>query len=297
MQQNANTSVKITQIGGVIIPIVDEMLQILSGLTMRSMQVTDDIVLMHFTVVTACIVGSPSSERNEWVLVDTGLTNSADFIVKTAEERFGSNSHPQTIILTHGHFDHVGSAAELADKWKVPVYAHKLELPYITGKKDYPVADPTVDEGMVAKLSPAFPHHGIDLGQYAVELPHDGSVPGMPGWQWIYTPGHTDGHVSLFREKDRVLIAADALSTTKQESLLAVLLQKEQISGPPKYLTTDWKAAYESVKKIHDLKPSLVIPSHGQPMRGKELEEHLDLLVNNFEEIAVPEHGRFVDGR
>lgn len=269
----------------------------LSGLTMKSYQAARNITLLHFTVATACIVADSHSKTGGWVLVDTGLANSADFIVKNAEELFGKSTRPQAIILTHGHFDHVGSALELCTKWEVPVYAHKLELPYITGKKDYPVADPSVDEGMVAKLSPGFPHHSIDLGHHAVELPTDGSIPGLTGWKWIHTPGHTDGHVCLFREKDRVLIAADALSTTKQESLMSVLFQREQISGPPKYLTTDWKAAEESVRKIHDLKPSLIIPSHGNPMKGEELSRHLELLVQNFKEIAVPKHGRYVDGR
>ena len=138
-----------------IISTVDEMLQMLSNLTERSKQVTRDIILLQFTVANACIVGNPNSKAHEWVLVDTGLTNSAEFIVKTAEEYYGRNARPSAIILTHGHFDHVGSAIELAIKWEVPVYAHSLELPYLIGKKDYPLADPTVDEGMIAKMSPA----------------------------------------------------------------------------------------------------------------------------------------------
>jgi len=82
------------------------------------------------------------------------------------------------------------------------------------------VGDPTVDEGMVAKMSSTFPHHtSIDIGFRAVALTSDGSIPGMDGWRWIHTPGHTEGHISLFRESDRILIAGDAFTTTKQESL------------------------------------------------------------------------------
>ncbi|TCQ04615.1 metallo-beta-lactamase superfamily protein [Serpentinicella alkaliphila] len=128
------------------------------------------------------------------------------------------------------------------------MYIHKLEMPYVTGKRDYPLADPTVDEGMVAKLSPTFPHRSIDIGFQAVPLPDDGSIPGMPGWKWVHTPGHTVGHISLFREKDGVLIVVDAFTTTKQESLLSVILHREQISGPPKYLTTDWNSAEFSIE-------------------------------------------------
>ncbi len=267
----------------------------LSALTTSANRLTPDILVLEFTIVNACVVGDPSANNGQWVLVDTGLENSANFIIQSVEERFGRNTRPQTIVLTHGHFDHIGSVIKLSEQWDVPVYAHPLEIPYLTGKKDYPVGDPTVDNGLVAKMSPTFPHTSIDIGYRAVPLPSDGSVPGMPDWKWIHTPGHTEGHISLFREKDRMLIAGDAFTTVKQESLLSVVTQKETISGPPKYLTTDWDAAEESIKRLKDLKPSLVIPSHGQPMKGEELTRHLEMLVQDFDEIAKPEQGRFVN--
>ena len=271
----------------------NKVVEVLSALTTSSQEAAPDILVMNFTVVTACIVGNPDNKTGDWVLIDTGLENSADFILETAAERF-ENNRPQAIILTHGHFDHVGSVMKLSEFWDVPVYIHRLELPYVTGKKDYPTGDPTVSSGMVAKMSPSFPHTSIDLSYRAAALPANGSIPGMTGWEWIHTPGHTEGHISLFREEDRVLIAGDAFSTTKQESLWSVITQREQISGPPKYLTTDWEAAEESVKHLKDLNPSLVIPSHGKPMKGEELTKHLELLASHFREIAKPEQGRFV---
>jgi glyoxylase-like metal-dependent hydrolase (beta-lactamase superfamily II) len=266
----------------------------LSKMTTSSHEVLPDILLMSFTIVNAFLVGDPNDKKGGWVLVDTGLENSADFIIESANKRFGEDSKPSVIILTHGHFDHVGSVKKLSEYWDVPVYAHQLEMPYITGKKDYPVPDPTVDEGMVAKMSPTFPHTRIDINSRVVELPNDGSIPSLPGWIWIHTPGHAEGHISLFREKDRVLIVGDAFSTTKQESLLSVITQDEQISGPPKYLTTDWAAAKKSVKTLMDLSPSLAIASHGKPMEGEDLSKHLEMIVRNFDEIAKPEQGRFV---
>lgn len=266
----------------------------LSALNISSREITDDILVLEFTVVNACFVNNKNA-KNQWVLVDTGLENSYDFILESAQNRFGKDSKPQSIVLTHGHFDHVGSVKRLSEHWDVPVYIHRLEMPYVTGKKDYPTGDPTVDEGMVAKLSPTFPHKSIDIGYRAVELPPDGSIPGMAGWRWIHTPGHTEGHVSLFRDTDRVLIAGDAFTTVKQESIMSVMSQNEKISGPPKYLTIDWAAAEDSVRLLRDLKPYLVIPSHGQPMKGEELTRHLDMLVNHFDEIAVPKQGKFVD--
>lgn len=266
----------------------------LSALTTSSEEVLSDIMVLEFRVVNAFLVGNPKIENPKWVLVDTGLENSGDYILEISKERFGEDSKPEAIILTHGHFDHVGSVIKLSKYWNVPVYIHHLELPYITGKKDYPIGDPTVGGGMVAAMSKTFPHTSIDLGSYAKELPSDGVIPGMPGWKWIHTPGHTEGHISLYRESDGVLIPADAFTTVKQESLLSVLTQEEEISGPPAYLTTDWKAAEASVKLLKELNPNLVLPSHGKPMEGEELTRHLDMLAKHFEEIAVPEQGKFV---
>lgn len=273
----------------------NKIVEAVSKVTSSTEEVMPDILVLQSTIVNACVVGDPTSKSNKWVLIDTGLENSAEFILESTEKRFGKNNPPQEIILTHGHFDHVGSVITLANHWDVSVYINQLELPYITGKKDYPAADPTVDEGMVAKMSPTFPHKSIDIGQRAKALPSDGSIPGMPDWKWIPTPGHTEGHISLFRENDRTLIVGDAFCTVKQESLMSVLSQSEEISGPPKYLTTDWKAAEASVKRLQQIKPMLAIPSHGKPMKGNELSQHLELLTHHFKEIAKPEEGRFVD--
>lgn len=253
-----------------------------------------DVYCYTNQIVNLCLIGDPS-ESNEFVVVDAGMPKSAVEIKNLAIERFGDNGQPKAIVLTHGHFDHVGSLAELVEEWDVPVFAHELELPFLTGKKDYPPGDPTVDGGLVSEISPMFPNHGIDVSEHIKVLPSDGTVPSMPGWKWIHTPGHTPGHISLFRDQDRTMIAGDAFVTVKQESLYKVFTQKQEISGPPKYFTIDWSAAFESVKKLESLKPEVAITGHGLPMSGQELEENLRLLVENFDEIAIPENGRYVN--
>jgi glyoxylase-like metal-dependent hydrolase (beta-lactamase superfamily II) len=256
--------------------------------------VLPDIYCYTDQIVNLVVYGDPS-ESNQFVLIDVGMPKSAPEIKEMIKERFGENAVPKAIILTHGHFDHVGSLVELLEDWKVPVYAHEQELPYLTGEKDYPPGDPGVDSGLVAKMSPMFPNHGINVGSSIQPLPQDGSVPEMPGWKWIHTPGHTPGQVALFREQDRTLIAADAFVTVKQESLFQVLTQTKEISGPPRYFTTDWQAAFESVKKIEVLKPKVAVTGHGLPMSGKDLADGLQYLVQNFKEVAMPEHSRYVN--
>lgn len=251
-----------------------------------------DLAYLRTMIVNVYFFGPAGAADRGWVLVDTGIPHAAQ-IRRAAEERFGPDSRPSAIILTHGHFDHVGSVKELMEEWDVPVYAHALELPFLQGEQSYPPPDPLVGGGM-ALMSVFYPRGPVDLTPRVLALPEDGSVPGMPGWQWLLTPGHTVGHVSLFRDSDRALIAGDAFVTTEQESVYAVLTQKEEVNGPPAYFTPDWIAARRSVEQLDALRPSLAATGHGVPMTGSEMLQQLDNLARNFDELAVPEHGKYV---
>ena len=260
------------------------------ALTTAVDEVAPGVTRLRHLFVNLYLLGQPGA----WVLVDAGLPGAADSIRRTAEELFGAGARPQAIILTHGHFDHVGALATLAEQWDVPVYAHRLELPHLTGAADYPPPDPRVGKGVMALLSFAYPNKAIDLGDRATALPEDGSVPGVAGWRWVHTPGHTRGHVSLFRDEDRCLIAGDAFVTTQQESLYAVATQQEEVHGPPAYFTPDWAAARRSLEHLAALAPASAATGHGTPMRGAALRDGLARLVTRFDEIAVPARGRYV---
>ena len=234
-------------------------------------------------------------QSSKWFLVDTGVGKSAGRIKKAAAEIFGTESRPEAIILTHGHFDHVGGVTDLAKEWDVPVYAHMLELPYLTGRSAYPPPDPSVGGGAFSYFSKLYPNKPIDISGRVNALPSDGTLPGIANWIAIHTPGHSPGHVSLFRDSDGVLLAGDAFTTVKQESLSAVLMQRKEINGPPAFLTTDWNAAKRSVQALAKLKPEVAACGHGQPMYEHDLEVALNTLSLNFELIAVPEQGRYVE--
>jgi glyoxylase-like metal-dependent hydrolase (beta-lactamase superfamily II) len=256
-------------------------------------EVLPDLYGYTVQIVNICMIGNPKT--GEYVLVDAGMPGSADEIISAAEDRFGANSRPKAVILTHGHFDHVGAVIELVNHWELPVYAHPMEMPFLTGRQSYPEPDPTVEGGMVAKLSPYFPNEPINLGNHVQMLPADGTIPYLPDFKWIHTPGHTPGHISLFRENDRTLIAGDAFVTVKQEYLYKVLTQEQEISGPPRYLTPDWKSAKESVIALEALKPSVAVTGHGLPMSGELLSKNLRKLVTEFDQIAVPSYGKYVN--
>jgi glyoxylase-like metal-dependent hydrolase (beta-lactamase superfamily II) len=231
------------------------------------------------------------SRGSDWVLIDAGLYLSAARIRNWAESQFGPR-RPSAIVLTHGHFDHVGSLKDLADGWDVPVYVHELEISYVTGRESYPKPDASVGGGMMSILAPFYPRGPVDLGNRVEPLPGDGSVPYMPGWRWMHTPGHTRGHVSFFRDQDRTLLVGDAFCTTKQESATAIATQRPELHGPPAYYTSDWDAAKRSVELLASLRPQTVAPGHGRPMTGPDVAEGLDSLALNFDEVARPHHGR-----
>jgi glyoxylase-like metal-dependent hydrolase (beta-lactamase superfamily II) len=257
-------------------------------------EVASDLSYLQTGIVNVYLHGKPKARDRGWVLVDAGLFGWTESIVEAAAHRFGASSRPSAIVLTHGHFDHVGALPALAERWDVPVYVHELEMPYVTGRSSYPPPDPTVGGGAMASLSWLYPRGPIDLGDRAMPLPADGSVPGMDGYRWIHTPGHSPGHVSFFRDEDRTLIAGDAFVTVRQESLLAVTSQTPEMHGPPAYFTCDWKLAAHSVRSLAALEPRVAATGHGIPLIGPSMLAALHELARDFQNRAVPSYGRYV---
>lgn len=230
---------------------------------------------------------------DHWVLIDMGLKGSAAQIIQMANELFGGVP-PEAILLTHGHFDHRGAAEELLRVWhQVPVYAHSMELPYLTGRSAYPPPDPTTGGGLMSFSSFLYPKKPINLAPFIKALTPP-ETPHLPEWEVIPTPGHSPGHVSFYRKSDGVLIVGDAFVTTRQESAIATLSNLTVVSGPPKYFTCDWNIARDSVNKLNNLLPKVAATGHGLPMRGRELTEGLKKLKENFNKTAKPLHGRYV---
>lgn len=249
-------------------------------------EIAPGVAYLTTAIVNVYFVDGPNGS---WTLVDTGIPHFTDKVKSAAEKRYGKTP-PTAIVLTHGHFDHAGSALALADAWNAPVYAHRLEMPYLTGRSDYPPQDPTIG-GAISFLSRFFSTEGIDLGNRVRELPSDGEVPGLPDWVWHATPGHSPGHVSLFRPKDRTLLAGDAFVTVNMDSFADFTARKQEIVRPPAPFNYDWRAAHASVQRLAGLKLLVVGSGHGVPMTGRSVADDLQALADAF---SIPSHGRYV---
>jgi len=213
---------------------------------------------------------------SSWALIDTGWAKDCPSIKRAAETVFGADTPPASILLTHFHPDHAGSALQLARIWDRPVYVHPDELPLANG--DFAAitkyAGP-LDHWIVLPLMRAMGRRRREamlarssLSDVSRPFEPGVGVPGLPGWERIPTPGHTPGHVSFFRASDGVLVTGDAVVTLRLNSLAGLLLGRQGLSGPPRYTSWSWRAAKESVAKLARLEPNVLAGGHGTHLTG-----------------------------
>jgi glyoxylase-like metal-dependent hydrolase (beta-lactamase superfamily II) len=238
-------------------------------------EIAPGVAVVPTLIANAYLVGDDAS----WILVDACTPGNESRIQRAAERRFGRSGRPRAILLTHGHFDHAGSAGPLADAWGVRIYAHSLELPYLTGQSHYPPFDLS-SRGFFTRIARFFPTSTVNLGTRVGALDPKQAVPGLPDWETIETPGHTPGHVAFFRRSDAVLLAGDAVTTMNLDSFWDTVARRKQVCRPPVPATSNWKNARRSVELLASLRPSVIAAGHGLPMR--DTADELSRLAENF---------------
>lgn len=224
------------------------------------------------TQTNAYLVRAGSS----WVLVDAGWAQDAERIRSAVRSVLGNGTVPSVILLTHVHPDHAGAARELATASACPILVHPAEIPIASGDFEAMVryAGP-LDRWLVLPLMRAIGRRRREaileagnLGGAVRPLEPHGLIPGIDGWQWLHTPGHTPGHVAFVRAVDRVVISGDALLTLRVNAATGLLLGRQGLSAPPWYTTWDREAARASIRAIAGLQPSVLAGGHGRPLAG-----------------------------
>jgi glyoxylase-like metal-dependent hydrolase (beta-lactamase superfamily II) len=233
---------------------------------------------------------------SSWVLIDTASAKCGQLIRKVAESLFGANTRPASILLTHVHPDHAGSALELAHLWDCRVYLHPDELPLAIDRDLSTVekyANP-LDRWIILPLLRMMPRQKVEsmlvktgLKDVAQGFVPGTSVPNLPDWECIPTPGHTPGHIAFFRPNDRFLITGDAIVTVDLNSFRGFLiwslqLNRQRISGPPRYSTWNWHIAKESVARLAALEPCVLACGHGTAAIGPRTAAELRAFSDRF---------------
>ncbi len=230
-----------------------------------------------------------------WALFDTGSASCARLIRETAESLFGPDRPPVSILLTHDHSDHAGSALELAHTWNCSVYVHPDEMPLATLEDVATIRKYSnlLDRWMILPLLRLMPRRRVEamfarssLKTVVQELDPD-ALPGVPDWRCVPAPGHTPGQAAFFRASDRVLLTGDAIVTSDLNSLWGILLwalrlNRSRMSGPSWYSSWDRRMARQSVTTLAELQPRVVAPGHGRPMTGDQAAQQLSVLADRL---------------
>jgi hydroxyacylglutathione hydrolase len=190
--------------------------------------------------------GSPRDAVNVYVigdvLVDAGTLLDRGRILKQVEGR-GIAAH----ALTHGHPDHYGSSHAVCERLGVPLWCGEGDADYVEAGK-------------------MLWHFGLGIpaakGHPVARRLREGDE--VAGFTVLETPGHSPGHVSFWRESDRVLLCGDVMWGWQP------FLLRGAIRPPIGPVTPDRRLNRASARRIAALEPELVCFGHGPPLRDPQ---------------------------
>jgi glyoxylase-like metal-dependent hydrolase (beta-lactamase superfamily II) len=168
-------------------------------------KITDNLYQISLGAVNVFVI-----EGDGLTLVDSGYKGSTKKIFSALKKAGRKPEDITRLVLTHSHPDHAGSAAEIKQLLKIPVFAHSADAELlqrgIAGRLPH-----IVSPGIVHKAIFHFfiKNVGNEVERLDVDVKlEDGDTIG-DGIRAVHTPGHSAGHIALFLKNDNALIAGD----------------------------------------------------------------------------------------
>ncbi len=198
-------------------------------------------------------------DYNKLILIDTGLPRSDGKILKYVHSIGQTPSDVSTIILTHFHIDHVGSALKLKSQTNAKIAVHEKEADVIAGKKAQPKLKNVLFRTLssMAKAAPIEPDlllkNNDKVGRLTV----------------VHTPGHSEGSMSLLDVERKVIFVGDALRFTDGK-----------IESPPERFTLNPDTAKESIGLISTFDFDVLLCGHGDPLMPSASEKIKDFYAS-----------------
>ena len=190
------------------------------------------------------------------VLIDAGVPGQMARFLKGLEM---TNTQPDEIdllLLTHGHFDHIGLAKEIVELSGAQTAIHEREKDWVeTGISAMPPGVTSWGKFLMSlmKLAPKMSVPGtpvdISLGDDGFSL----EAYGIPA-QVVYTPGHTMGSMSILLENGDAIVGDLAMSAKSMRLSPGIPIFAEDVS----LIKPSWK-------KLLDLGAKIIYPAHGKP--------------------------------
>ncbi len=201
------------------------------------MKISENVEMIDGTMANVYVI-----TRKEMVVqVDTGMKNNFQKIVQYYDH---TGTKPDIVFITHYHMDHVGSLREIIQKYNPVVISSEIEREYLSGKMK-PEKPKSIMGRLVYRMMPELNFNDIKTAEYFKD----------PGMEVIMTNGHTPGSSSLFLRDEKMIFIGDA--AREKNGQLEI----------DRTFTLDQKAANDSLTKIMSLKPILVLPGHGNPVK------------------------------
>jgi hydroxyacylglutathione hydrolase len=202
---------------------------------------------------------------DEIMLIDTGMPGNSSKIIGYLENALKRNSKDiKTIVITHYHFDHVGSLDKVKKITGAKVAVHSADSDYLSGNKSQ--KGPAFMRAMVNMMKLIYRTEPVE----AEILLEDGDHIGE--YQVIHTPGHTPGSICLYNPYNRVIFVGDNLRYSKGK-----------IEGPNNRLLPELEQYKESMKKLANLDVEVILSGHSPPVTSNatlKLEEFLTNLIH-----------------